>query len=97
MLQGKPDFFCKDPHRAVICVSSIVLTGLRLDVNFLRLQCSPHLQSRGNTRGIKCSQLSRKRLTLQTEDRKVGPRWDDNQGKAVYGTRYFITCSDGKR
>lgn len=74
MLQRKPDFFFffwKDPFCGTICSSSAVLTGLRLDLSFLRLQFSHHLQSRGNTRGIKCSEPSRKRLTLQIQDGKV--------------------------
>lgn len=63
MLQRKLDFFfffCKDPFCGTICVSSAALTGLRLDVNFLRLQFSHHLQSRGNTRGDKMQRAESK-------------------------------------
>lgn len=112
MLQRKPDFFFfffffrKDPFCGTICVSSAALTGLRLDVNFLHLQFSHHLQSRGNTRGDKMQRAESKAsdsadtrresstTSGQLKDRKK------SQGKHSlwrHFIRHFITCSDGRR
>lgn len=53
MLQRKPFYsYVKMMHYAVCpSLSPVVPTGIRLELNPLRLHFSHHLQSRGNTRG----------------------------------------------